>query len=54
MTLTKELLEKEERQTVLEYFALCAEFWARHDRLEAWAGEVEAGRIPDFGANLSY
>ena len=25
---------------MLEYFALCAEFWARHDRLEAWAGEV--------------
>lgn len=54
MTLAKELLEKDERQAVLEYFALCGKFWPHYDRLEAWAGEVEAGRIPHFGANLSY
>lgn len=54
MALAKELLEVEERQAVLEYFALCGEFWPKHDRLEAWASDVEAGRIPDFAANLIY
>lgn len=54
MTLAKELLEKEERQSVLDYLALCGKFWRNHDQLEAWAGEVATGRIPDFGANLSY
>ena len=54
MTLAKELLEREERKSVLEYIALCGKFWSEHDQLEAWAGEVEAGRIPHFGANLSY
>lgn len=54
MMLAKELLEREERQAVLEYFELCGEFWHRPDRLESWAAEVEAGRIPDFSANLNY
>ncbi len=54
MMLAKELLERDERQVVLDYFTLCGEFWPRHDRLEAWATDVEAGRIPDFEANLSY
>jgi tetratricopeptide (TPR) repeat protein len=53
MTLAKELLEKEERQVVLEYFKLCANFW-KEDRLDTWAKEVRDGKIPDFGANLEY
>jgi hypothetical protein len=53
MTLAKELLEKEERQVVLEYFKLCANFWKK-DRLDIWAKEVRDGKIPDFGANLEY
>lgn len=53
MTLAKELLEKKERQVVLEYFKLCASFW-KNDRLDTWAGEVKAGKVPDFGANLEY
>ena len=53
MTLAKELLEKGERQAVLEYFKLCEKFWKR-DNLEAWTQEVQAGKIPDFGANLDY
>lgn len=53
MTLAKELLEKEERQVVLEYFKLCASFW-KNDKLDTWATEVRAGKVPDFGANLEY
>ncbi len=53
MTLAKELLEKGERQAVLEYFKLCGAFWKKSD-LEAWAREVRAGKIPEFGANLEY
>lgn len=53
MTLAKELLEKGERQVVLEYFKLCGSFWKRSE-LEVWSKEVQAGKIPDFGANLEY
>ena len=53
MLLAKELLEKGERQAVLQYFKLCASFWKR-DELDTWATEVRAGKVPDFGANLEY
>lgn len=53
MTLAKELLEKGERQAVLDYFKLCGGFWKK-DKLEAWSREVQAGKIPDFEANLEY
>jgi len=53
MALARELLEKGERQGVLEYFKLCGSFW-KEDRLDTWAKEVRAGKIPDFGANLEY
>jgi len=53
MTLAKELLEKGDRQTVLEYFKLCGSFWKK-SALEAWTQEVQAGKIPEFGANLEY
>ena len=56
MMLAKELLEKGERQAVLDYFALCAKFWTMDDgaKIKQWTEEVKAGRIPDFGANLIY
>lgn len=55
MTLAKDLLEKGEKDVVLEYFELCRRFW-RMDRgkLDQWSREVRRGRIPDFGANLLY
>jgi hypothetical protein len=55
MSLAKDLLEKGERDVVLEYFDLCRKFWELHrDRLDNWGQEVKAGKIPDFGANLVY
>jgi len=53
MRLAQELLEKGERQAVLDYFKLCGSFWNR-DKLAAWSKEVEAGKMPDFGPNLVY
>lgn len=55
MTLAKDLLEKGEKKVVLDYFELCRKFWeARFSKLDAWKSDVEAGRMPDFGANLDY
>jgi len=55
MQLAKTLLEKGERDAVLEYFQRCGRFWKMgQDRLAAWTDSVKKGEIPDFGANLSY
>jgi tetratricopeptide (TPR) repeat protein len=54
MTLAKELLEKGEKDVVLEFFDLCAKFWKYQPRLAEWIATVKAGAIPDFGANLVY
>ncbi len=55
MSLAKDLLEKGQRNTVLQYFALCHKFWKMDSgKLDRWAAEVRAGDIPHFGANLLY
>jgi hypothetical protein len=55
MSLAKDLLEKGERDVVLEYFGLCRKFWSFHnDKLDEWSQDVKAGKIPKFGANLVY
>ncbi len=55
MSLAKDLLEKGERDTVLQYFELCRKFWKMgKDQLDHWTKDVKAGQIPDFGANLVY
>lgn len=53
MQLARELLEAGETRPVLEYFELCRKFWPS-PALDAWAAEVRAGQIPEFGANLKY
>ncbi len=55
MLLAKELLERGETEVVLEYFELCKKFWALpYRKLEQWANDVKANRIPQFGGNLAY
>lgn len=55
MMLAKELLEKGESKSVLEYFDLCGKFWADDDRkLDQWRSAVTSGVDPDFAANLRY
>jgi len=53
MSLAKDLLEKGERQVVLDYLAACKRFW-NYRRLEEWSQQIREGKIPDFGANLLY
>jgi hypothetical protein len=55
MSLAKDMLAKGEGETVLQYFELCRKFWKADDgQLDEWKNEVKAGRMPKFGANLSY
>lgn len=55
MSLARDLLVAGEKQAVLDYFEACSEFWeSGAARLDEWAMYVNAGRIPDFGANLDY
>ena len=55
MSLAKDLVEKGERDTVLQYFQLCRKFWKMdYGKLDEWTQAVQAGKVPDFGANLLY
>jgi hypothetical protein len=55
MSLAKALLEKGERDAVLDYFEACRTFWKMGAKqLDAWSATVRGGGIPSFGANLVY
>lgn len=55
MLLAKQLIEKNERDTAIKYFALCADFWKMEDgKLEQWKNVVKQGGTPDFKGNLGY
>jgi TonB family protein len=55
MSLAKALLEKGEREAVLQYFSLCRAFWKMGaDQLDAWSKTVREGKMPDLGAHLIY
>ena len=55
MSLARDLLMRGETAAVLAYFELCRVFWKMGGgRLDAWSTQVQAGKIPDFGANLRY
>jgi len=55
MLLAKALLERGEREVVLDYFDLCRGFWRMDDGdLDTWSEAVRAGEMPDFGANLRF
>lgn len=55
MLLAGELLEKEEYETVIKYFELCAVFWkGQDDKLDEWKALVVKKEKPDFQANLRY
>ncbi|MEO2013312.1 MAG: hypothetical protein ABGZ53_02975 [Fuerstiella sp.] len=53
MSLALELLEKGEKEVILEYFQLCSKFW-KSEKLKVWTDVVNRGGIPVFGGNLSY
>jgi len=55
MTLAKALLDRGDKEAVINYFAACEKFW-RMDwgKLKKWTKMVRAGERPDFGGNLIY
>jgi hypothetical protein len=57
MTLAQKMLERGQREVVLEYFRLCGAFWdmgVENGKLDRWSLVVRNGGSPDFGANLVY
>jgi len=54
MTLAKELLEKGEKEVVLQYLELCRKFWTFQQRMDPWIESIRKGEMPNFGANLTY
>lgn len=55
MLLARELLEAGERDAVLKYLDLCGVFWTFDwGALSIWKEIIQAGRTPNFGANLLY
>ncbi len=57
MLLAKGLLEKGEKETVIEYLNLCRNFWNlgnQRGTIDRWITVIKKGGIPNFGGNLSY
>lgn len=49
MRLAQDLLERGERETVLEYLKLCRRFWEHSgDLLDQWSQAIKAGKTPDL------
>jgi hypothetical protein len=49
LELAKELLAKGEREIVIQYFNLCANFWeGERERLNKWIAVIRKGGTPDF------
>src|SRR5271165_3993069 len=55
VTLAKELLEKGQSGVVLQYLALCKNFWKMdRGKLDEWSATIRGGGVPDFTSNLYY
>ena len=61
MSLAKALLERGERDVVLDYLKACRTMWtmsgagpSREHPLDRWERAITAGLEPDFGPNLMY
>jgi TonB family protein len=53
MRLAKDLLDKGEKDAVIEYLTLCGNFWTTGAiNLSAWSQAIRDGRTPDFGLSL--
>jgi hypothetical protein len=49
------LLDKGEKETVLQFLARCREFWSYgKEKLDAWSWEITHDETPDFGSNLLF
>lgn len=54
MELAKALLEKGEREAVVQYMDLCAKFWSdRLGKLGEWKSAISEGKVPNFGPYIN-
>jgi len=53
VSLAKELLERGERDAVVQYLEACGAFWPNR-MLSQWIQTITRGGTPNFGANLTY
>ena len=55
MALARDLLERGESATVLQYLEECGAFWTgNRGKLAEWTALIRAGLKPDFGVNVTY
>jgi len=54
MALAAELLERGERDIVLEYLRLCRRLWKDGKKLKEWETVVREGQFPDFGYQVDH
>jgi tetratricopeptide (TPR) repeat protein len=55
LAITPHLLHAGERDCVVQFFQQCAPLWITgRDVLARWIADVQNGKMPNFGANLTY
>ncbi len=54
LSLAKDMLEKGQKDAVVEFLNQCKRFWMHQERVDDWVRVIKEGKIPDFGANLIY
>jgi len=54
MALAKDLLEKGQKEAVIEFLYQCKKFWTNHEQINKWVKDIKDGKTPYFGANLLY
>lgn len=55
MALARDLLERGESATVLQYLEECSTFWSGNGgKLTEWMALIRTGLKPDFGVNVTY
>jgi len=55
VTLARDLLQRNEVTTVVQYFRLCHTFWKMEDgKIAHWTELAESGQMPDFGPHVVY
>lgn len=53
LSLALDLLQKGQKEVVVEYLELCRKFWlTERGRIDLWIQEINKGEIPEFGNNV--
>lgn len=54
MTLARDLIEKGQTESVINFLIECKRFWYDHQKVDEWIKAIQSGKMPDFRANLVY